>query len=197
MKKIPRKYVEIILNKIIYIYNTKRDILMSNFPDLVGVLDKLFSTNSVSRTQLFGITENYKNELIKELKLIIEEKDKLSRESAIKGLENYIILVVNRYIPTFVSRKDIVKLLEVVINEKINNVKRNTEFKIKEGKVYKEIAILYGVTSYIDEDYKILKISIFPHKYKNRCKLMKFVGIAKDSKNDVARQHNFYLTQSN
>lgn len=161
-------------------------------PEVARELERLSpSQREESRSVLTDMErERYTKAVIQ----LVKEKE-LSAANAIQALEYCATLVRDESLPFEITRDDLLGLIRKAAGIPVSKVERATTIPVCEAKAVREIALLRGVRLHLTWDDRLVAISIFPAKAKERSKALKFVGITKDSASDVALRHDVYLAE--
>ncbi|MEK7354634.1 MAG: hypothetical protein AABZ77_09040 [Chloroflexota bacterium] len=122
-------------------------------------------------------------------------RKRLSPVEAIQALEYCATLIQDESLPQVIDRKTLLSLLGQVVGTPISKMKKNNKIAVHDGEIAKEMAILRGVYLELTWNDRLVAISIFPNKFKERSRALKLVGIAEDSASDVSERHDAYLAK--
>jgi hypothetical protein len=194
MKKHSQKsQQEPILRSLLNKYQTDPEGFRSYLPEVAQELEQLFPSKRKSGLRS-ALTEQERERLQKALLKLLKKKE-LSSEEAIQVLEYSATLIQDGGLPIELNRRTLLSFLHQVIGTPVSKLEKTTQIPVRDGEAVKELALLRGVHLHLTWNDRVVGISVFPTKLKERHKALSFVGIAKDNASDVAQRHDAYLAQ--
>lgn len=132
------------------------------------------------------------------------DKGVITARDAVKGLQHCAMLIKDDNLHYgwdenlshemgYEVKKD---LLKAALGKSPGSYKAKTTVPIGEAggdPVLESISVIRGVHLNLDSDERLVSIYIHPGKYRERRKLMAFVGASRDPMRDVALRHDDYL----
>lgn len=146
----------------------------------------------------FGLTERelafHKTGLQKALEKV--ESGHADAQDAVKGLQHYANIKIHDSFSTDATFDMAERLFKAAFGKSHRSYKRKTTIPVAgegAGPVQERVTVLRGVYLELDRNRRLVSVSINPTKVKEMAKLMKIVGIVKDSPPDLAENHDDYL----
>lgn len=174
-------------------YQADPERFRSCLPELARELEQLLPSTA-KKSHSSSLTGLEQERLSKALLQLLDGK-RLSPEEAIQALEYCITLIQDESLPSEVDRKTLLSLLHQVTGIPFSKMKKAAKIPVHEGEAVKEVALLRGVHLHLTWNDRMVAISVFPAKLKERSRALKFVGIARDIASDVAQHHDAYLAE--
>ncbi len=144
----------------------------------------------------FGLTEQERNFHEKGLSetLANPEGHKMNSEEAVAGLRHCAALIRDDNLSDEVDYDALTSLVKAATGKSPGAYKANTVIPIGDGgPVLERISAIRGVYLELDREQRLVSVSIYPGRFRERHKLMAIVGVGKDDKADVASRHDDYL----
>lgn len=170
-------------------------------PEVAQALDSMFPLPRRARSP-FGLTDHERTHREQSLCKVLGqlEQGSITHEDAVRGLEHCAVLIEDDTLPPRADHETLIALLRAVLGKSPRSVKTVTTIPVREGldgseETPKHISVVRGVVLNLTGDMRLVSISISPRKMQQRRKVLCFVGIATDSKRDVAQRHDDYLTE--
>lgn len=182
-----------ILESLINKYRIDPEGFRSYLPEVTQELEK-FLPRQKSSGHSTTLTEPERDSLHKALIQLLD-KGNLSTTEAIHALEYCATLVQDESLPGNVDRKVLLSLLRQAVGTSLSNFERNSTIQVTQGEAVKEVAVLRGTHLHLTWNDRLVAISIFPEKSKERSSALKFVGLAQDTAADVSQRHDIYLAE--
>ncbi len=192
-KRIRNNKRDSILQNLINKYQADPERFRSYLPEVAQELEQLLPSQT-RKSHTSVLTELERERLCEALLQMLDGKS-LSSEEAVQALEYCATLVQDESLPQEVDRKTLLSLLHQAAGISFSKVKKTTKIPVGEGEAIKEVALLRGVYLQLTWNDRLVAISIFPSKLKERSRALKFVGIAKDTASDVSQRHDVYLAE--
>lgn len=146
----------------------------------------------------FGLTERERAFHLESLPGV-EGLDELRPEEAIKTLERVAALILDDSLPFKYNHQALTRLFAAAFGVSPRSFAADTVIPINQKGGGDDAAytasMTRGVILNLDENMRLVSVSIIPRKIRERDKLMSIVGIAHDSKRDVAARHDDYLAE--
>ena len=146
----------------------------------------------------FGLTERERAFRIESLPGV-DGLDALRPEEAIKTLERVAALILDDSLPFEFNHQALTQLFEAAFGVSPRSFAADTVIPVnqKDGgdDAAYTVSMTRGVILNLDENMRLASSTIIPRKIRERDKLMSIVGIAHDSKRDVAARHDDYLAE--
>lgn len=120
----------------------------------------------------------------------------LSKQNAVKALEDCAILILENRLPKTCDHESLVGLLESALGKSLRSFDSATTIPVEstDGVITAaSLSLVRGVILNLDSDGHLVSIDITPGKIKERDALLTIVGLGRDSKSDVAERHDDYL----
>jgi len=190
---LPKSQRDSILHNLINKYQADPERFRSYLPELAQELEQLLPSHT-RKSHTSVLTELERERLCNALLQLLDGRSVSSGE-AIQALEYCATLVQDESLPQKVDRKTLLSLLHQSAGISFSKVKKTTKIPVGEGEAIKEVALLRGVYLQLTWNDRLVAISIFPAKSKERSRALKFVGVAKDSASDVSQRHDVYLAE--
>lgn len=181
--------VQNLLNK----YQVDPERFRSYLPEVAQELEHLLPSQP-RKSHTSVLTELERERLCKALLQLLNGRS-LSAEEAIQALEYCATLVQDESLPYKVDRKTLLGLLHQAAGISFSKVKKITRISVRGGEGIKQVALLRGVYLHLTWNDRLVAISIFPAKVKERSRALKFIGIARDTASDVSQRHDVYLAE--
>ena len=128
-----------------------------------------------------------------------EAMSKLSHEDAIETLEHCASLILDDYMTDCGSHKARISMVEAAIGQSPESFEKDTTISISDtpndSKPSYHVPIIRGVVMNLDSDMRLMSIAITPDRVHQYRSLMSIVGIGRDTKSDVAMNHDYYLDE--
>jgi len=192
-KRIRNNKRDSILQNLINKYQADLERFRSYLPEIAQELEKIL-TSQTKKSHTSALTELERERLCKALLQLLDGRS-LSSGEAVQALEYCATLVQDESLPQEVDRKTLLRLLHQAAGISFSKVKKTTKIPVREGEAIKEVALLRGVYLQLTWNDRLVAISIFPSKLKERTRALKFVGIAKDTASDVSQRHDVFLAE--
>jgi hypothetical protein len=189
-----------LLSSLLEKYTAEPKRFRAYLPEVAQILDTIRPQRHGLRDP-FGLTEREQSQRLASLLKSLEavEGDHSTKDEAIIALEDYAALSEDDNVPQDLSFERKLTLLKRVLEKSPGSFKSNTRYiiaKNAEGTVAKHVSILRGVVLELTWDTKLIAISISPQKFRERKRLMAFVGMGQDSATDVAERHDDYFVET-
>ena len=192
-KRSPKSQQEPILRSLLNKYQADPEGFRSYLPEVAQELERLLPSRT-RKSHTSVLTELERERLCKALLQLLDGRS-LSSEEAIQALEYSATLVQDESLPYEVDRNTLLTLFHQATSIPFSKVKKTTRIPVREGEAIKEVAILRGVYLHLTWNDRLVAISVFPAKLKERSRAFKLVEIAKDTASDVSQRHDVYLTE--
>ena len=131
---------------------------------------------------------------------LAEALDKLDEGSvtvkeAARGLQHCATLIKDDNLPDEAGYDKLKRLISAGIGKSPGSYRSKTTVPLGEsgGDVHEQVPAIRGVYLGLDRDRRLVSISIHPRKFRERRRLMQFVGASKDPEPDVSVRHDDYL----
>ncbi len=118
---------------------------------------------------------------------------------AVEGLQHVANLIRDGNLPTEAGFDTLSKLFKAAFGKSPGSFKSNTTMPLGEGNaadVVIHVSMLRGVVLNLDRNMRLVSVTVTPRKYKERKKLLSFVGAGSDSESDVSLRHDDYLAKT-
>lgn len=172
-RKNQRDYVlQVLVNK----YRVDPDRFRSYLPEIAQQIEMVVSS-PIKRSHVSTLTELERERLCKALLQIPKDK-KASKHEAIQALEYCATLIQDESLPDEIGRRVMLGLIQNAVDTPVSKIKKTTKITVDRGEATKTLAISRGIYLHLTWNDKLVAISIFPWKSKERSEAMKFVGIA-------------------
>ena len=197
MARVSRKTESAVFRHMLSRYEVDPDWVKRNLPEVGEILSQAVSPPRTTRSP-FVLTERERAFHIESLPGV-EGLDKLQPEEAIKVLERIAALILDDSLPFTFNHQALVRLFKAAFDKSPGSFKVNTVIPINQkgggdGAAH-HASLVRGVILNLDLGMNLLSVTITPRKVRERKKLMSIVGIASDSKTDVAARHDDYLAE--
>ena len=171
----------------------------SYMPEVAQMLDAMDSPRRPARSP-FGLTEQERDHYRRELAEILESmvEGVLTAERAITGLRHCATLIRDDSLPEETGYETLVKLLKSAIGKSPGSFKKPETIRVADRSpedVVNSVSLVRGVSLGLDREARLVSISVSPHKVSQRRKMLAFVGIGRDTEQDVALRHDEYLAE--
>lgn len=170
-------------------------------PEVAQALDAMLPPSRRIRSP-FGLTEHERTHRQKSLSQLLKRLDDgtITPEEAVRGLEHCATLIEDDSLPREATHETLVRMVRVTTGKSPGSVKKSTtvpvgEVREEEKETLKHIPLVRGVLLDLTEDMRLISVSIYPHKIRERRKALRLIGIARDFKPDVAQHHDGYLAE--
>lgn len=191
---VPAGQQDTILQLLIDKYRKDPQWFRSYLPEVAQKLEQVLPAEK-KLDRASELTELERRRLSEALLQLLGRK-KLTVEEATKALEYCASLIQDKSLPLEIGRKTILDLVAQATGGPVTKVTKNTRISVRGGEKVKEVAILMGVHLELTWDGRLVAISIFPTRFKERSKALKLVGIGKDSVADVSEHHDAYFAKA-
>ena len=197
MARVSRKTESAVFRHMLSRYEVDPDWVNRNLPEIGEILSQAVSPPRTTRSP-FGLTERERAFHIESLPGV-EDLDALQPEEAVKVLERVAALILDDSLPFAFNHQALVRLFKAAFDKSPGSFKSNTVIPISQkdggdGSAH-HASLVRGVVLNLDLGMNLLSVTITPRKVRERKKLMSIVGIASDSKTDVAARHDDYLAE--
>ena len=172
----------------------------SYLPDVAQILDVMKPSRRSTKSP-FGLTQRERDYHQRRLAELLEKmrSGAIPSGHAIKGLEHCAILIQDDNLPEEADYETLVKLLKCAIGKSPGSFKKSETIRVDDNHpvevAVNRISLVRGVSLALDRETRLVAITISPHRAKQRRKMLAFVGIGQDIKEDVALRHDDYLTE--
>ena len=166
-------------------------------PGVIELLPEL-STRRRSTRSPFGLTERERAYHRDGLSAVLGKLDKgtVTAEEAAQGLQHCANLIRDDNLAEEVGYEVLKGLIRAAIGKSPGSYRSKTTVPLGEGSgglVLERVSAIRGVSLDLDRERRLVSISIHPGKFRERRRLMEFVGASKDPEPDVAARHDDYL----
>ena len=197
MVRVSRKTESAVFRHMLSRYEVDPDWVKRNLPEIGEILSQAVSPPRTTRSP-FVLTERERAFHIESLPGV-EDLDALRSEEAVKALERIAALILDDSLPFTFNHQALVRLFKAAFDKSPGSFKVNTVIPINQkdggdGAAH-HASLVRGVVMNLDTGMNLLSVTITPRKVRERKKLMSIVGIASDSKTDVAARHDDYLAE--
>ena len=141
------------------------------------------------RGHISNLTEIERERLRKSLLDVPRDKS-ITGSQAVQALGYCATLLQDENLPDEIDRKTMLAFLHRVIGTPLSNVKKKTEKTVGSGNEVKQIAVLRGVYLHLTWDDRLVSVSIYPTRVKERAAALRFVAIGRDPSSDVSKEHD-------
>lgn len=196
-KKVPNPKDEL-LEMLDSKYRSEPEKFRSYLPEVAQALDSLNPPRRPGRSP-FGLTERERRHHQQALKQIVEVEGAESVEQAVKALEHCVALIQDDSLPEEVKYKTLVKLFRAAVGRPLSSFKALETIAVADNRspadAVTKVSLVRGVSLDLDQEMRLVSITVLPSKVRQRRKLLAFVGIGQDAKSDVALRHDEYLAE--
>lgn len=173
----------------------------SYMPEVAQWLDAFDSPRRQLARSSFGLTERevkfHQSTLTETLAAVASGA--ATPAEAVKGLEHCAFLIRDDSLPAEADYEALCALFKVAFDKRPASFKKSETLKAPDGRpsddVVHKFSLVRGVSLDLDREMRLISVSVFPHKVKQRRKLLAFVGAGHDAESDVARRHDDYLAR--
>ncbi len=124
------------------------------------------------------------------------EAGTVTAAAAVKGLQHCANLIRDDNLPEEVGYETLKALIRAAIGKSPGSYRSKATVPLGAGSggpVLERVSAIRGVSLDLDRERRLVSISIHPGKFRERRRLMKFVGASQDPAADIAARHDDYL----
>ena len=169
-------------------------------PDIAQMLDRV-SPPRRSNNGSFNLTERertYHRKILVNMLQVMDDRG-LSPQKAVRVFEHCASLIMDGSLLEEVGHDTRVNLIKTALGNPPDSFREETTIAITDENaaalIVNKVPIVRGVYLELDEDVRLISISVSPSKVRERQKLMGIVGIGRDAKSDVSIGHDDYLAE--
>ena len=146
---------------------------------------------------VFPLTPLEKEKREKSLQAAINKLNYLSKEEAIKAIEDVAALVEAFPLePLNIDKKLITELIKTIIGSIPNTKSKHQKLVFVEMEPARTIYLLRGVKIELTWDKKLVSIEIQPKELSVMTKALSIIGMGSETFSDVALEHDKYLAEA-
>ena len=197
MPPVSRKTESAVFRHMLSKYEADPDWVKRHLPEIGEIMAQTVSPPRTTPSP-FGLTERERAFHIESLPGV-EGLDELRPEDAVKTLESVAALILDDSLPFEFNHQALTRLFKAAFDVSPRSFAADTVIPVnrKDGgdDAAYTVSMTRGVILNLDENMRLASATIIPRKIRERDKLMSIVGIAHDSKRDVAARHDDYLAE--
>jgi hypothetical protein len=172
----------------------------SYLPEIAQLLDRIMPPRP-KRLSPFTLTDHERSRRLVSLEsaLLGLGQSGLTKEDAVRALEDYAVLLEDDRVPEKFDFEKRIGVFKVLFGKSPGSFKAQTTLLIdpdSKERAVNSIALVRGVVLDLSWDMKLLKVHVSPQRFRERKKLLSFVGIGYDSASDVASRHDEYFAET-
>ncbi len=194
---------EELVQMVVGLYSDDPSRLRTALPEVADLLDASSSLGSPPRENPdpIGLTRQERDFHRQALEEILGKPRSLTAEQAIKGLEHGAILLYDnrdRYEPMSQVREELLKLVRKSTGIRPRKTGKPVEKVVREGEASRIVPAVAGLDLHLTRDFKLLKVTMNPEKWRLRCQALSVVGIGRDrdGATDVSVNHDDYFVDA-
>jgi hypothetical protein len=197
VKTTRRHYVQALLDNLLAKYRSDTRRFRAYLPEAAQILDALEPQKRTARGSS-GLTEHERARRIYALERNLGklQEQTLRRDDAIAALEDYAALLDDDSVPEGFDFDKRIGVLKAAIGKAPGSFKTQATLQVKQDfdlAIVNTVSLVRGVHLNLTWDKRLVSVAVVPRLYRERKRLMAFVGAVPDSASDVARRHDAYL----
>ena len=184
-------------------YGSDPDGFRAYLPSVAAVLDAMNPPPRPSKPP-FVLTEQERTrhkQALGEILILQEfgESGSVSSIQAIEALEHCANLILDGSLPIDVNFPGKVKLMKAAVGRLPDDFKKDETIVLdcsrSRDEVVNRASVIRGVYLELDKNMRLISISVYPDKYRERFEMLSIVGIGRETKSDVSIRHDDYLAE--
>jgi len=163
--------LQILMNK----YQVDRDSFRSYLPGIAHQFEK--HVTSDKQTGHRSVVAQLEREKLCNSLLTFLGNKNLTKDEAIEALEYCATLIQDGSLPYEIDRRSLLGLIQKVVGTPVSKVTRTTKTQVGDGEARKEVAVLRDVHFDLTWNDRLVTVSIFPEKAKERTQALKLFAL--------------------
>jgi len=156
-------------------YQIDQNAFRSYLPGVADVIEKHAASDTEGGHRSV-VSQVEREKLCNSLLRLLSDKN-ISKNEAIQALEDCATLIQDGSLPYEIDRRSLLSLIQKVVGMPVSKVTKTTKIQVSGSEARKEVAILRDVHFDLTWDDRLVRISVFPEKAKERTQALKLVGL--------------------
>ena len=195
-----RKRGQSLLELLISRYKGEPDKFRSFLPEIADRLDVMLPGRRAKRNP-FSLTEGERSRRLASFREGLTKKGSgsLTKEEAIETLQDYAALLEDDGVPDEFDFDKRLMVLKAALGKGPGSFKSPTTVEIlpsSQESIVSRASLVRGVVLQLTWDLRLLSVTISPQRFRDRKRIVAFVGAGQDSASDVARRHDEYFVET-